>query len=191
MDHQFEKCLGCAYELHGHPEKGQCPECGRPYGDDLILIGTASGRSSLVWMSVFSAVLTLFGGGILFRGVLSGILSFLGLVIFLYGLRGLIKVWRIHLSRKRWGGDMRWVVSGDGIRVRRGLKTELKLLKWRDIADIKKRRGFAFRPVRGLKMTRRFFSIDLVRYKSPPIWLGVMTKDEILGIRRDVLSKRP
>jgi hypothetical protein len=33
--------------------------------------------------------------------------------------------------------------------------------------------------------------MDMFRYKSPPIWLGSMTKEEIIAIRDEAQSKRP
>ena len=191
MDPQVEKCLGCGYELKGHPSEGLCPECGRAYGDDLILVGHASPGDNLIVIVTVSTALTLLGGALAFLSRFSGAEFFVAMVPFLMGVRGLFRARRIHLARARWGGELRWVVSEDGIRVRRGLKTKLKLLKWREIANIKPTRNLGFRAVRGLRIRRSFLSLDTFRYRSPPIWFDRMDKEEILSLRKKVLSKRP
>ena len=190
MDHQVEKCLGCGYELKGHPPEGLCPECGRAYGDDLILVGHESPGNNLIVMVTVSAGLTLLGISLAYLSRMSGAEFFVALVPLLMGIRGLVNARRIHLAREKWGGELRWVVSKDGIRVRRGLKTELKLLKWREIANIKTRRNLGFRAIRGLRIRRSFLSLDTFRYRSPPIWFDRMHKEEIVDLRRKVLSKR-
>ena len=191
MDQQLQKCLRCTYDLNGHPHKGLCPECGKAYGDELILIGQASTVSTLIWMSTLRAAVMLLGIMLLYLSRFSGALFVLSLIPLFFGVRGLIKVWLIHKARVKWGGDLRWIVSEDGIRVRRGLITELNLLEWRYIRKIKKTRGLGFRAIRGLKVTRSFASIDIFRYKSQPIWLGKMTKEKIITIQEEVRSKRP
>lgn len=191
MDHQLEKCLGCAYELKGHASAGVCPECGRAYGDDLVLIGRGRPTNSLVVTSLFPAGLTLLGIVLLLLSRFSGAELLVALVPLLIGLRGLTRARRIHKARVKWGGEIQWVVGEDGIRVRRGLKTELKVLGWRQISNIKPKRNLGFNAIRGLRITRTFLSIDTFRYRSPPIWLGRMSKEEILDLRRQVLSKRP
>jgi hypothetical protein len=191
MDHLLQKCLGCAYDLTGHPEKGLCPECGRAHGDDLILVGYAKSRRNLIWMSALGSGLLLLGIFILYWSRFSGAGSFLALTVICFGGVELIRVWRLRQAMGKWGGDLRWVVSEDGIRVRRGLNTELKVLEWRGIRRIKKTRSLSFGAVRGLKVSRSFLSIDTFRYKSPPIWLGYMTKEEIIAIRDEAESKRP
>ena len=191
MHQQTQKCIGCGYELRGHSSEGVCPECGRPYGNDLILVGTASPRGSLNWGWVVGTGLLMLGFALLFLlGFWSGIGPFLALVPLLYGIRQLIKTWQTQKAWRKWGGDLRWIVSEDGIRVRRGMRTELNLLEWNAIAKVKPMRAFRFRATRGLKIRRTFLSIDTFRYRSPPIWLGRMTKKDILAIREDVQSRR-
>lgn len=41
---RLSHCVGCAYALNGLPEVGVCPECGKPYGQEtIVLYGWARG----------------------------------------------------------------------------------------------------------------------------------------------------
>jgi hypothetical protein len=65
------------------------------------------------------------------------------------------------------------------------------VLGWGHIANIKSKRNLGFTAIRGLSIRRTFLSFDTFRYRSPAIWLGKMDKQDILDLRRQVLSRRP
>lgn len=37
VEREFRICSGCGYDLGGHNEAGQCPECGRPFSTAALV----------------------------------------------------------------------------------------------------------------------------------------------------------
>lgn len=62
---RLEQCPGCGYALHGLPPRGACPECGRAYDDEtIVLFGWADGTRNNTWngsRSAFGVMLFIVG----------------------------------------------------------------------------------------------------------------------------------
>lgn len=57
---RLEHCLHCSYELTGLAAEGTCPECGRPYDQDVVvLFGTARGAHASISNSTPTYMVTL------------------------------------------------------------------------------------------------------------------------------------
>lgn len=182
-----KQCLSCNYSLEGLPEEGVCPECGLVYGTDLVLVGYRSIPADTP--SVILTLIVLFAGGFLFLvyGNFCCGLPIMG-IMFWY----LFNQVQLYRSREAIGGDLRWVVNAQGIRVVRGKATQIPLLPWSEIRTIKTRGnlGFRTRRWRTLIVRRRAFSLDWVHIRAQQIWLEKIDPRAMKELRDKVLSYR-
>ena len=185
---QMQICLRCNYKLQGLPEEGMCPECGLEYGNDLILIGFKSASSSMT--NALIGIIVLF------------ILSFIfllntnfvcGVPMMFVALWYLFNYYKSGKSKDTIGGDLRWVVNSEGIRVIKDLNTDIPLLPWSQIQTVKTRGnlGINKRRWRTLIIKRRFGSLDWISIRGQQIWFEAMDPVSMREMRAQVLSHAP
>jgi hypothetical protein len=166
-------CLECNYELTGLSGRGQCPECGCRFGDELVITGMQRANDSVKvdlfnFIVVISLALLIIATGVFASRLLSA------------------------RSRGKLGYDLRWIVDESGIRVIRGMNNTIPTLKWSGIRTVRIRRGFGpfSRAFWRLSVGRKFHSVDLVRHRGQHIWIRASDKAESLQLRDEILSYR-
>ena len=180
-------CIECDYSLIGLGPTGSCPECGRPFGNELTLVGFQAQQSSAT-QEFFVAGLLLLVGLVSSIGV--GPLSCCGLPSICGAIALAVTAYRKRSAFSAIGGDLRWVVDRDGIRSIRFRTSQKKLITWNEIGDIYVTSSFGFnrRRWRSLKTQRSFFSIDLGSSRAQQIWFKNVTLTEITRLRKRLLE---
>ena len=192
---ELRKCLGCGYGLSGLAEEGVCPECGMPYGGELVLTGfTSRGgpRSTMITGIVFlllgsiELLMVLINTPHLVTfevvwGSLFNICSIFGAIMLAVGLRGIAVA-------GRHGGNLRWVLNQEGIYTIWGDRSERKLVPWQDVRRVAIPLVLGIRPRRWrvLKVRRGWRSWDLFRRKTPMLWLKGKTRSEMRVLTKKI-----
>lgn len=181
-------CIECNYALDGLPGKGRCPECGLDYGDELVLVGYRS--VPIAKTTAITSLVILIGLAFTFfftDNVVKGAIT-LG-----------VSVWFLFTyvlgrqSHDTLGGDLRWIVNHEGIRVIRGHQTKIPLLPWSQIRVISKAGNLGMRTPgwRTLVARRNIFSLDWFRTRGQQIWLEKIEPESLTELRDKVRSYRP
>jgi hypothetical protein len=168
-------CRHCGYELAGLADEGNCPECGQPFSDKLIIYGCRRFRG---WWKMGSA--TLFACSMIIWFVISirlatsFVLCVTSLFVLLLTLRRELRRMRV---RKATGGDYRWLVEVSGIYFGSFDGKEEHYTPWRDIERITMRRRHT-RSKSGLSSTR--YRIEERGRPFKRAWLlGFSYKDDL------------
>ena len=187
-------CIDCGYSLDGLQDRGICPECGSDYGNQLTVTGYTNHGGPLSPM--------LSGGVFLLIGLSDVILSPLtvGWMSFLNpcSIVGLILVGAGFLAAnqvRRHGGNLRWVLGNKGLYTIRGSRKVLKTVQWSGIYRFSAPWVVPWLPGgwRMLKVHRRWHSWDILRRRSPVLWLKGVTRREARGIAErcnEILKQR-
>lgn len=177
------KCTGCGYELTGLEERGRCPECGATYGEELVITGFTN-RGGPVTPLVLGGLILLAGLSELildpFRaGLLSAVnvCSITGLILLGSGLLA------VSHGRKH-GGNLRWVLGPKGLHTIRGSGGMLTAVPWEEIKGFRTPWQLSLIPGgwRLLKLRRRWSSVDLLRRRSPSLWLKGRSRKDMLEL---------
>lgn len=98
--------------------------------------------------------------------------------------------YRTHNSLAAIGGDLRWVIDRDGIRTIRFQKSEIQLLPWSQITNIRVTSSFSFRKRRwrSLRTRRSLVSLDIARVRAQAIWFPDVSIQDMTTLRKHVLE---
>lgn len=129
-------CRHCHYVLTGLAEHGNCPECGRPFGVQLIVYGC---RRFHGWWKIGVAVIVACWlmriWYVMSAGVLAGFLILSSFTLFVLGLTIRRELRRIRI-RQDSGGDYRWLIESSGICFEGAEGDQEHYTPWRDIERI-------------------------------------------------------
>ena len=193
---QTKICLQCGYELTGLGDEGICPECGCRFEREWVITGyknRGGPSSNVAWGIAFllfgsaDLLITIFSNpAILSLNTLWDFMkdpcSIIGVVLLLIGFRGIATA-RMH------GGNLRWVLTDEGIYAIRDNGSGGKQVSWSDVRRISIPFVFGIRPRRWrlLKVRRRWgASMDLFRKKTPTLWVKGKTRREMRSMARDI-----
>ena len=193
---ETRNCLKCGYGLTGLGDEGICPECGTDFGGEWVITGyknRGGPGSNVAWGIAFlllgsiEVLLIMFSNpsqmsfGLLWNSLMDPC-SIVGVIFLLVGLRG-IAMARVH------GGNLRWVLTSEGIYSIRGSQSESKMVPWSDVRRIRIPLVFGIRPRRWrlFKVKRRWgASMDLFRKRTPTLWVKGRTKREMIDLARNI-----
>ena len=186
---QATNCIDCGYSITGLGDSGRCPECGREFGNELVLLGfkQAQGNASPVFYG--AAALLVIGVA---SSIFIGTFSCCGLPLIAGSIAWGINGYRMHRALKSIGGDLRWIITHEGIRTIRFENTSIQLLPWSHVNSVKvgSKLGFRERRWRSLSLRRQLFSMDFLRMRGQSIWFEKTTRAEMAVLRDRVLAVR-
>lgn len=182
-------CIDCGYTLTGLADSSRCPECGREFGNELVLLGfkQAQGNASPVFYG--AAALLVIG---IASSIFIGTFSCCGLPLIAGAIALAINGYRMHRSLKSIGGDLRWIIDQEGIRTIRFTNTAIQLLPWTQVNEIciRSSLGFRARKWRALRLRRQLLSMDFWRTRGQSIWFEKATRTEMDEWRDRILEFR-
>ncbi|HZZ43401.1 MAG TPA: hypothetical protein VFE58_10730 [Tepidisphaeraceae bacterium] len=171
-------CPGCDYSLETLPAEGVCPECGRAYGQEFVVLAgegrgkfegeTGRGRKGLAWNGVSLAILLWLviqgrwvGGNVSTAGYV--IVGMIGLGLGLYG----------------------WLFSARELRMQvwmseEGIGQWLSTVEGRRAAWLKKRLGLLFIPI-FLMLTPIRGWVGIIFYGLIGMWIVVEAGKWLMG----------
>ena len=188
-------CLECNYELTGLSGRGQCPECGLHFGDELVITGMQRANDSVKvdlfnFIVLISLAIVIEVGLMMSRG--TGEWTCCGIPLLIIATGVFASRLLSARSRRELGYDLRWIVDESGIRVIRGMNNTIPTLKWSGIRTVRIRRGFGpfSRAFWRLSVGRKFHSVDLLRHRGQHIWIRASDKAKSLQLRDQILGYR-